>query len=61
MLADLDGDTAAKWRVFMPPFAVGVDGEGIVRGKVSNPGYDTLLLLARLLARPSETEPESVT
>ncbi|MXX77674.1 MAG: hypothetical protein F4Z33_01515 [Gemmatimonadales bacterium] len=55
VLADPAGDTAAKWRVFMTPFAVGVDGEGIVRGKVANPGYDTLLLLARLLTVTPDT------
>ena len=60
VVADPAGDTAARWRVFMTPFAVGVDGEGIVRGKVANPGYDTLQLLARLLSGPSDTEPDAM-
>jgi len=49
VLVDRQGVSAAKWRVFMTPFAVGLDADGVVRGKISNPGYDTLLLLARTL------------
>ncbi len=57
VLEDSAGDMAASWRVFMTPFAVGVDGEGVVRGKVANPGYDTLMLLARLLTESPGTGP----
>ena len=47
VLLDEDGMTAVRWRVFMTPFAVGLDYEGRVIGKLGNPGYDNLLLLSR--------------
>ena len=57
VIADSAGDTSASWRVFMTPFAVGVDRYGIVRGKVANPAYDNLTLLSRLLAAGAGEEP----
>ncbi len=53
VVADPIGDATAAWRVFMTPFAVGVDRRGIVRGKVANPAYDNLTLLSRLLVAES--------
>lgn len=49
LLLDEDGTTTARWRVFMTPFAVGLDRDDLVVGKLGNPGYDSLLLLARRL------------
>ena len=57
VIADPAGDTSALWRVYMTPFAVGVDRYGIVRGKVANPAYDNLTLLSRLLAAGAGEEP----
>lgn len=53
VVADPTGDASAAWRVFMTPFAVGVDRRGIVRGKVANPAYDNLTLLSRVLVAES--------
>lgn len=53
VVADPTGDASAEWRVFMTPFAIGVDPSGVVRGKVANPSYDTLTLLSRLVVRES--------
>ena len=49
VIAAPTGDASASWRVFMTPFAIGVDRYGVVRGKVANPAYDNLTLLSRLL------------
>ena len=49
VIADPTGDASASWRVFLTPFAIGVDRSGVVRGKVANPAYDNLMLLSRLL------------
>lgn len=57
VIADPAGDTSALWRVYMTPFAVGVDRYGIVRGKIANPAYDNLTLLSRLLAAGAGEEP----
>ena len=57
VIADPAGDAAASWRVYMTPFAVGVDRDGIVRGKVANPAYDNLTLLSRLLVAGAGDEP----
>ena len=60
VVADSEGDAAASWRVYMTPFAVGVDRHGVVRGKVANPAYDNLTLLSRLLVAGAGDEPERV-
>ena len=60
VIADPSGDTSASWRVYMTPFAVGVDRYGVVRGKVANPAYDNLTLLSRLLLAGAEDEPARV-
>ncbi len=57
VIADPAGDTSASWRVYMTPFAVGVDRYGVVRGKVANPAYDNLTLLSRLLVAGAAEEP----
>ena len=57
VIADATGDTSASWRVFLTPFAIGVDRNGMVRGKVANPAYDNLTLLSRLLVAGGEDEP----
>ena len=57
VVADPTGDASAAWRVFMTPFAVGVDRRGIVRGKVANPAYDNLTLLSRVLVAESGDVP----
>lgn len=57
VIADPSGDTSASWRVYMTPFAVGVDRDGVVRGKVANPAYDNLTLLSRLLVAGAAEEP----
>ncbi len=59
VIADPTGDATAGWRVFMTPFAVGVNAENVVRGKVANPAWDSLTLLARrVLAQESPLDPE---
>ena len=60
VVADPTGDVSASWRVFMTPFAVAVDREGIVHGKVANPVYDNLTLLARALVAEREHRPAPV-
>lgn len=57
VIADPAGNASASWRVYMTPFAVGVDGNGVVRGKVANPAYDNLTLLSRVVAGESGNEP----
>ena len=61
VIADPAGDAAASWRVYMTPFAVGVDRDGIVRGKVANPAYDNLTLLSRLIVAGARDEPTRAT
>ena len=60
VIADPSGDTSASWRVYMTPFAVGVDSNGVVRGKVANPAYDNLTLLSRLLVAGAWDDPARV-
>ena len=60
VIADPSGDTSASWRVYMTPFAVGVDRDGVVRGKVANPAYDNLTLLSRVLVAGVEDDPARV-
>ena len=60
VIADPSGDTSASWRVYMTPFAIGVDPNGVVRGKVANPAYDNLTLLSRLLVAGVEDDPARV-
>lgn len=57
VIADPTGDASASWRVFLTPFAIGVDRDGVVRGKVANPDYDNLTLLSRLLVARAGDEP----
>ena len=61
VVADPTGDTSASWRVFLTPFAIGVDRYGVVRAKVANPAYDNLTLLSRLLvAGPGDGPTQAV-
>lgn len=57
VIADPAGDASASWPVFLTPFAVGVDRNGVVRAKVANPAYDSLTLRSRLLVAGAEDEP----
>ena len=56
VIADPTGDMSASWRVFLIPFAIGVDRYGVVRGKVANPAYDNLTLLSRVLVAGGRNE-----
>ena len=51
---DPGGDIARSWRVFMTPFAVALDTEERVAGKLATPSFDNLTML---LSRIAPTEP----
>jgi hypothetical protein len=52
--ADPDGRIAGSWRVFVTPFAVALDIEERVAGKLATPNLDNLTML---LARIESAEP----
>ncbi|WP_420442396.1 hypothetical protein [Candidatus Palauibacter sp.] len=60
--ADPDGHIARSWRVFVTPFAVGLDIEERVAGKLATPNLDNLtMLLARIAsAEPADEEASAV-
>ena len=56
VLPDPDGDIARNWRVFMTPFAVALDAEERVAGRLATPNLDNLTML---LSRIAPSEPAS--